>query len=495
MQPIHPRLVEIALSEVRGADFERFFREFGAAIEGENFVPLGGVHDRGADAFSPVPPELPEGLYSLSRRPDQFYQASVEADTRSKIRRTLKRLGQVGRKPKVLWYYTSQEIRDLDDLEIGLSEEFDCHIRIKHRSWIAANINKSSQTQAAFHNHLTGPLAFLGQFGGGALTTQKWDRAANRTACIFLSQEVERRKGNETLSVAVTDSLILWALEGTDPDLGIFLSKDQILQKIELDVPFSLNMVKANLDNRLALLSSKKNPSGREVRIHNKAEPQYCLPYETRLLVKQENEEDAILAQEVLDLFSDRAAEILGKGDNRAEVVAKAAMEVIHRTFEGQGLELASFLSADVPDFKAMPAISDYVDDVAPRYSAPEFIVPFKEAVISVMRGAFYQSTPIERKLLSKLSRTYFFLLTVSAEPKVIDYFQSMSRELILFVGPDLIIRALSERYLPDEDQMTVNLLRLLKEAGATLYLLDAAGDEITNHLRSTDADFKRGIC
>ena len=41
--------------------------------------------------------------------------------------------------------------------------------------------------------------------------------------CVFLGQELERRRGNADILEAVTDSLILWALEGTNPDNGIFL--------------------------------------------------------------------------------------------------------------------------------------------------------------------------------------------------------------------------------------------------------------------------------
>ena len=51
MQTVDYRLVEIALEHVAGSDFEKFFHAFYPALAGVQFVPLGGVHDGGADAF------------------------------------------------------------------------------------------------------------------------------------------------------------------------------------------------------------------------------------------------------------------------------------------------------------------------------------------------------------------------------------------------------------------------------------------------------------
>jgi hypothetical protein len=81
---IDSRLTEIALEYVDGSAFELFFRAFGAEVFGTTFIPLGGIHDGGADAFESDP------IYA--GRPNHFYQASTEQDYVSKIRRTVKRL-------------------------------------------------------------------------------------------------------------------------------------------------------------------------------------------------------------------------------------------------------------------------------------------------------------------------------------------------------------------------------------------------------------------
>jgi hypothetical protein len=53
-----------------------------------------------------------------------------------------------------------------------------------------------------------------------------------------------------------------------------------------------------------------------------------------------------------------------------------------------------------------------------------------------------------ERLYLGKLSRTYLLLFSLNAEPRIIEYFQTMASDFYLYVGSDILIHALSERYL-----------------------------------------------
>ena len=65
-----------------------------------------------------------------------------------------------------------------------------------------------------------------------------------------------------------------------------------------------------------------------------------------------------------------------------------------------------------------------------------------------------------------------------------------MSTKFRLYVGSDLIVRALSERYLRDEGQMTVNMLQILRDAGSELVLTAFVLNEVVSHLRATDYEF-----
>ena len=480
MPSLDHRLVGIALAHVSAQDFESFVNAFLPPILGPDFIPMGGVHDGGADAFQDT------GVYE-TQSPGTFFQASIQANHKAKISRTVCRLREVGRDPKRLVYVTAQSIRLLDQDEFALSQDTGVFVRIRDVQWIIGNINHSQATIAAFETYLKPHLSFLGKIGGATLVESPRNRDT-RAICVFLAQETERRSDNSKLIESVSDSLILWALEGTDPDTGVFATRAEIIQKIEEVLPSARHFVRGVFDHRLKTLSSKGNPTGREIRWYKK-EDKFCLPYETRSLVEVENTEDEHLKAQVLREFEIRAQSLsdeVGSG-----TVARIALRSIELTFEEQGLELATFIEQEVGEYSDLP-ISDQVDkaiDEMPPEGDPTVVV--KEVALAVIRRAIYDSTKEERIYFSKLSRTYSLLFYLRAEPRIVEYFQSMSSSLVLFVGTDILVRALSERYLRPEDQMTCNMLGILKDAGAELLLAEPVVEEVHTHIKNTDLEFQ----
>ena len=120
MPAIDHALVEIALARITGRDFEKFVNAFLPAIAGVGYVPLGGVHDGGADAFQDT------GLYEEKRR-GTFYQISIQENHKDKIRHTVKRLQESDRDPRSLVYITAQKVRMLDKDEEALTRETDMY--------------------------------------------------------------------------------------------------------------------------------------------------------------------------------------------------------------------------------------------------------------------------------------------------------------------------------------------------------------------------------
>ena len=488
MKAVNQKLVEIALEQVHGSDFEQFFHAFYPALSGIGFVPLGGVSDGGADAFQD------HGLYQgKAHRPSTFYQASIEADHRSKIRSTVKRLREVGRKLTTLQYFTSRIVRLIDMEEENLSVELDVDLNIRDRKWIVSNINHSPQTLSAFETYLRPSVTFVDEIGGNTLISNYPDSSV-RTMCVFLGQEVDRRRNNSDLLNAVTDSLILWALEDTDPETGQFLTRREISEKIKKALPSAKHIIHKVFNERIAALASKQNTTGREVRWYKNSD-EFCLPYNTRQIIADENIEDEFLKLEVMNVYKQRASEVLCSSDSvSADEIANIVHRALELTFEKNGLELVEFLTGDHNENQKL-TISDQVDDaLAPTNLSNEVRVRAKEVSLIVLGQAFYSSTKSERVYYGKLSRTYTLLLTLRNEPKIVEYFRSMSSDCILFVGSDIIIRALSERYLPEEDQMTVNMLRILREAGSKLVLTQTAAEEVQGHLAATDYEFRNNF-
>ena len=419
-------------------------------------------------------------------QPNTFYQISIQENHRGKIKHTVTRLRESGREPTSLEYVTAQTIKMLDRDEISLTQETGVFVRIRDANWIIANINHSNATVAAFVHFLKPYLAFLGNVGAATIIEHPKPPDL-RAVCVFLGQEVERRRSRSKLIESVSDSLILWSLEGTDPDQGIFATRAEIMQRIEEVLPAAKHFIRGVLDNRLRLLSSKNNTTGREIRWYKKAN-QFCLPYETRQLVEQENIEDESLKAHVLREFEVYVQNLDEEISPRR--IAHIAHRAIELAFQGQGLELAAFLEEGI-GYEEL-SISDRVDEAVQEARVPgEEALVIKEAALAAIRRAFYESTEDQRRYFSKLSRTYSLLFSLRADPRIVEYFQSMSSELILLVGTDILIQALSERYLRTEDQMTCNMLHILKDAGADLILTQPVIEEIHAHLENTDREFQ----
>jgi hypothetical protein len=460
---IDAKLVEVALEYCRTDSFERFGQALLASRLGVQFVPVGGMHDGGVDGFLEV-------TLAQTGSPSAFFQVSKERNVRAKLRRTVRRLRESHREPKQVTLLTSHSVSDIDQEETALSSELDVTVRIRDQRWIATNVNADPAAQQAFHNELAPDVQFLSKFGATKLATAGLGQGTARTAYVFLAQEVERRRGNTQLLEAVTDSLILWALEGTDPEKKIFRTRDGILERVLTIFPSAKQFFPAVMGSRLEALASKQSGADREIRWHRKQD-QFCLPFETRKLVENENIEDEALRLSVLSHFETRADEFKRKTPclTASSVIAELANRTVEYAFEEQGLDTAAFLSETTPT-KPPLTIAEQAERAVSEGSvdAKEASV-VGEAVVDVLRGAFYASTAGEREYFDKLSRTYALFLSLKTEPRIVEYFRSMSSRLSLYVGSDLLVLALSEHFLPREDQMVTTMLRVVQASGATL--------------------------
>ena len=485
LETVDPRVVEIALSRVNGTDFENFAQGFFASILGADYVPMGGFHDGGADGA------LSGEIFELAGT-QKFLQASVTADPKTKIRQTIRRLREFGRNPSNLIYATSQKLALLDQLEESMSDEMRCRVVIRDGNFFQHQINGSPGSLQAYKAYVHGAASFLDQVGT-ANTVQSIQGLPAKTLCVFIGQELDQRRGKTELLEAVTDSLILWSLEGTDPDKSIFLTINEIESRVIETLPSAKSFFKGVLKNRLKELVSKGDGGARKVNFHKKSDG-YCLPYETRKRIREENIEDETLRLQVSDIFRNRAVEQLSiKSDNQEmiQTCVDVCHDVVHKSFHAQGLEMAVFVESEEGADSDLPSISDLIDQcLTERGLKGEDIGLIAQGCISVLRETYYSSTKIERRYLRKLSRTYILLFMLKNEPRVVEYFRNMTSNFNLYVGADLIVRCLSEHLLKPDDQMTKNALKLLKASGSKLILTDKTLDEIWHHFRTTHLEF-----
>ncbi|WP_165324657.1 hypothetical protein [Rhizorhabdus phycosphaerae] len=488
---IDPRLVAKALIDVDTSNFERFAQVFYGDLQDRNFVPLGGVHDGGAEGFDAALTNDPE-LF-VDEAATSFLQVSKEVSTRGKIRKTHARLVAYGRNPKALTYITSQTVKDIDKDERVLSDELGCRVAIRDAKFIEIYINSSEAIQAAFNAYLLPSISYLFNFGESDIA-QKVPDQFNKTLAVFLRQEVERRHNRSTLLEAVSDSLILWALRDTDadPTKPKAIDRAEILRRIETALPTAKAFIRATLDHRLGVLSAKDAPGGRQIR-HYRGLGQFCLPYETRKLVAVENADDDLLKHQVSCAFEDRLAQ---RSNEDTEAERESIVKVCHSTlesvFEHQGLKVAQFVTDADMDDELFTDVGQIVSQVVAGLPLTGDIkTKIRRHVILVLRGTFYMSTAVERRYLDKLSRTYVLLLLLKNEPKIVEFFSSMAGSFDLYLGTDIIIRSLSELYLHPESQTTINLLRILKAAGSKLILTEKAVEEVATHIRRQMLEFE----
>jgi hypothetical protein len=481
---IDQRLVASALEAVDTTGFERFAQAFYGAIQDREFIPLGGIHDGGAEGFdspSVGDPEVFEDETATS-----FMQVSKQETTRKKIRDTVKRLRAYGRNPRVVTYVTSMVIPDIDKEEAALSKELKCKISIRDAKYIEVYINSNGATQGAFYSYLQPSISYLFNPGVSNLGVET-HKHIDRTLAVFLRQEVDNRRSNNGLMQSITDSLIIWALRDTDPDpsKGTLLTRNEILERIETALPASKTFVRGSLDHRLRVLSTKDAPGGRQIR-HYRNPDKFCLPFETRTIVAIENADDDLLKIRVSGVFEER---LRSTTNEDIEEIRDQIVEVCHssleKVFEHQGLKLAQFVANSVEDDELFTDVASIATSVIEKLDvSADKKGAIRRYSLFVLRGTFYKSAEAERLYLGKLSRTYVLMLLLKNEPKVVQYFSSLAGKFDLYLGSDIIIRSLSEIYLEGKSQTTINLLKILKAAGSKLILSEKSVEEIATHIR-----------
>ena len=472
---IHPDLVEIALEKVEGFAFERFAQDFLSVLEGRSFVPVGGIKDGGAD-----------GLYECGDG-RIYYQFTRQENHRDKIRKTHERLNEFKRTVRTIYYLTSRIIPHVDKEEDLLTDELNVIVKIRDRKYILSHINDSIGTINAYSNHLAVYTQFLSSIAR--------DDGESTSACtqdpsafVFLQHEVTNRLGNRKLIHSLTDTMILWALSGTDPDKEILMSEGEVYKKIIDFFPWADRIIKGHLNQRFVALRSK-SVTGREIKWYRKQQ-KYCLPYETRETIKYENQHDVSLKLNVIGELKLLASDIFDADEGEYQKIAELCVNVIHSIFEKQGLLFSHFLNSQEESDPPL-IVSDCIDDVLIKYKIePDLIERYRDCTEVLLRNIFYHGSPNQRKYLTHLSRTYVLLFSLQAEPRIIEYFSTMSSSFKLFLGSDILVKALSERYLEKEDQVARNLLRMASASGISMYLSECVLEEVYTHIQATCYEF-----
>ena len=471
-------LVRIALGRTTGEEFELFAQSFLAAVIGVRFVPMGGQRDGGADGF------FDEAVYEHPQRAGAFLQASINQNPSSKIKRTVRRLREFNRSPQHLTYVTNQIVPNIDVVEDRLSTDLDVTVQIRDQKYIITQTSIHTRAANAYYEHLAHRTDYLRSIRRSALS-----RSAHITepyVYTFLVGELDRRSDG-SFADGVVDAMIVYALEGTDPELDIKMTEDDIRDKIMEYLPSAQPLLDERLRVRLEALSAKPD---RRIRWHQK-EDMWVLPYEERKILKEVIWEDTLLRIEAQEELYRAFGEMMLPESLTPDQLAQLTIEVLQVACEQDGLRFAQFVDDPAPDDSAS-FVSDAIKTVIDRNGIHgKHRIDTALAIDEVLRPVFYSSTPALRELLETMSRAYGIVFVLQGEPRVLQYFDNVLTETSLYIGADIVITALSERYVQPEDRRTQNLLKAATAARTELVLIAPVLDEVLGHLRNSDREYR----
>ena len=220
-----------------GKIFEKFASNFLSAVLGYEFIPVGGLKDKGIDGF--------EFLF-YRKNYKHLYQYSIESNSYNKIIKTFEALDKNKIEYDSLCYVTNKIVKDKDIIVDKLFDIYEKPIRIYDLEWFIINATYSSRTINIYKTFILNNLHEFNKPGKSFVISNLLD---NPTLYVFLRQQLEYYNREELkLDELLADTLILYSLENTDPDKEIFKTASEIKDEIRRYVKFDPKIVDSTID-------------------------------------------------------------------------------------------------------------------------------------------------------------------------------------------------------------------------------------------------------
>lgn len=470
MEGVDPKAFEFALARIEdGFVFEKFGQDFLAKLLTYSFVPVGGLKDRGIDGF--------EHTFHRTGYERGIYQLSIEQDPVGKLRRSLQKLRENNISFDQFYFVTNQSFPDKDKAVDEFYGEFGKPVIIYDVDWFTARVNNNAGTQLAYHTFVE---SYLHEFNKPGKSYVVGDLINDPRLFVFLRQQWDEKRKDLGLDKILADTLILYALEDTDPDAGRLKSKEEIRSDIAKLIKFEPKLINTLIDQRLDVLTQRP----RRVNYHNSVD-KYCLPYETRLEIQNRNLRDAAIYASFRAGLEAKLKGYLAEADVRVSDCAGLMEAAINQLFYQQGLEFTNFVlhgENNAAFEKRLPDIlAKTVDESSVVLKNKEAV---KNALLITVRDIVYNGSRDEKEFLRRLSNTYMMLFLLQCDPKLATFFTGMASKLNVYVCTSILIPALSEIYLEPYNQRHWNLLKGAYNAGAKLIVNETIIGELAGHFR-----------
>jgi hypothetical protein len=461
---------EYAISKIDdGEIFEKFATNFLSAELGHEFIPVGGTKDRGVDSFQHV--------FSKNGKEKIIYQISTEIAHEAKIESTINKLNENGIVFSRLIYVTNRKINQAEAFVDKILDEQNVYLTIYDIRWFISNCNNSQSTINAYQIFVD---TFLHEYSkpGNYQTIANLD--SDSRLYVFLGQQFEKEHSTLKIDNLLAETLILYALEGTDPDKGVFKTLAEIKLEIRKYLKFDPKLIDQTINEQISVLIKKP----RKIKYHSTVQG-YCLPYETRVEIEERNLQDELLYSKFFEETEVTIRKYFDDIEVNVRDIAKLIQNVFNKLFLRQGLEFSNFVlhgnNQDMVEQKLHDVIGGVVDDSSVIIKNKEKV---KISLNLAIRDIVYNGTENQRRFLKGLSNTYLMMFLLKWEPKLSTYFQTLASQLKVFVDNSIIVPALSEYYLPDGNKRHWNLLVGAHKAGISLFINETLLDELVSHFK-----------
>lgn len=212
MTGVDPRAFEFALAKIRdGYIFEKFSLQFLAYIFSYEFIPVGRVKDRGIDGL--------EHLYSQKGIERNIFQISIDKNCKGKLENTLKTLIRNNIRFKKLNYVTNLNFPNKDKAIDEFVDTYSKAVSIYDLKWLSSHVNDTPSTVNTYKTFLE---SYFHEFSQPGKAYEVGDLVEDPRLFVFLRQQWDADNKKLEVDEILADTLILYCLEGTDPDKGIF---------------------------------------------------------------------------------------------------------------------------------------------------------------------------------------------------------------------------------------------------------------------------------
>jgi hypothetical protein len=242
IKAIHADNVLDMLSVIKdGFLFESFAQEFMSARLGYKFLSSGGVKDRGIDGLEHVSED--------ENKLTSIFQITIDKKSEIKLKDTMAKL-----KSNSISYSRLTYVKNKDILVDFADENYGISLRIFDASWISSNCNESPATQSVIRNFVDRHLRDMQKPGREFVVN---DFVKDPKLYVFLMQQIGGNGEVEDLNNKLIESLILYSLRDTDPDINMLMTADDIENSVKEMFDFEVERIRSKINKRLKALSKK----------------------------------------------------------------------------------------------------------------------------------------------------------------------------------------------------------------------------------------------